>query len=419
MYLGYLSFAEIEIVNEQRLRAYATAMDVLYTCPPECETLRTSLEHAAYTTPAADLAPWYDSALPESGDVAGFRLLEITGMGSPLARPFTATGTGVSIGTISPAPRQMVLRFEALSKDKCASDYAVQWLLKTLAGLNCNEPFYPDLPNRPCGGDDMCFFSCCPTAPADVAARLMTMFKVGLTGSTVIREYEIVPGCAGHACEIEVTLASDPYIWRTPNVAFTDTVEDMTFLGSGELAFPGGCTVAECAVPLPPGCDPITPIITQFPPAPCVGGEPFGDRQVLTMNHYQAFMDMTLVSKKLLSAPIIRWQPVPGVDTDVPIMFGFSRSACGNNDPCEVESIYFIPAYFTSEGFVIDTRLSAAYQTPDGCPLLVTDFELAPVGWDRLACAESMCLHVWIDERTDSRAGTVTVEFATEFTAVC
>lgn len=422
MYLGYLSFAEIEVVNEARTHAYREAMEFPSTCELECETLRTSLEHAPYTTPAADGAPWYDSALPESGDVAGFELLSVTGLGSSLSRGFTATSNGVSIGNINPAPREMVLRFAALAKNKCATDYAIQWLLKTMAGLNCNQPFYPSLPNRPCGGDDMCYFTCCPETPADVDTRLMSIFKVGLTGSAVVADQEIY-GCAGHMCEIEVTLASDPYMWRTPFTAFSASVNEMTFRGADQTFFPENCPIPECVIPEPPGCEPIVPLNPEIPPTPCIGGVPFGSQQRLDFNHYTIALDMSGVSKKLLSAPIIRWIPTPDVETDVPIMFGLSRHQCDITDvtvdPCVMEAIYFVPAYQTDQGFVIDTRLSSAYQTTDGCPILVTDLQLAPTAWDRLACAENMCLHIWIDQRTDSRAGQVTMEFATEFTAGC
>lgn len=418
MYLGYLSFAEIEVVNEARTHAYRAAMEFPSTCELECETLRTSLGHSAYTLPATDNAPWYDPAIPESADVAGFDLLSVAGLGSSLSRPFTNTHNGASIGTIRPAPRQMVLRFAALAKNKCATDYAVEWLLKTLAGLNCNQPFYPNLPNRPCGGDDMCYFSCCPTAPADVAVRQMTIFKVGLTGSTVVDDQEIY-GCAGHMCEIEVTLAADPYIWRTPFTSLDVDITDTTFLSTQERFFPGLCGVAECSIPGPPGCSPIIPVSPPFPPAPCISGTIAGALQLLNMNHYVATLNMTGVSKKLLSAPIIRWSPLPNVTTDVPIMFGLSRNNCNDTNPCQMEAVYFVPSYYTPEGIVLDTRLSAAYQDPSGCSIFVTDYDLAPSSWDRVSCATQMCLHIWINADTDSRAGHIKVEFATQFSAGC
>lgn len=419
MYLGYLSFAEIEIVNEARLHAYATAMDFPPTCELECATLRTSLEHAVYTTPAADNAPWYDPAIPESADVAGFSLFSVTGLGSTISRPFIATNTGVSIGTVIPSPRQMVLRFGAHAKNECASDYAVQWLLKTLAGLNCNQPNYPRLPSRPCGGDDMCFFSCCPTSPADVPTRLMTIFKAGLTGSSIIDSQPIYD-CAGILCEVEVTLAADPYIWRTPFTALDVTMEGATLVGTSDQLFPSNCFESDCFIPSPPGCDLIEPLEPPLPPVPCIGGVTTIDgRQELSMNEYLMPLDMSGVSKKLLSAPIITWEPSDEFGTDIPIMFGLSRQNCADEkiSPCIMEATYLVPGY--SGKFVLDTRISAAYQIPDGCPIFVTDDNLAPSSWDRLACAEEMCLRIWVNADTDLRAGNVTVQFATEFTAGC
>ncbi len=418
MYLGYLSFAEVEVVNEARLYAYRAALDMPSTCEP-CGTLRTSLEHSPYTTPAADGAPWYDPALPESGDVAGYELLSVTGLGSTLGRTTSATSRGVSIGSIVPRPREMVLRFAAIAKNECSADYAVQWLVKTLSGQLCNSTLYPNLPTRVCGGDDMCFFTCCPTSPADVPIRLMTILKAGLVSTTVVDSKDIYD-CAGHLCEVEVVLSADPYIWRSPITVLDVDINDTLWNSQVDLLFPGSCPIAECAVPGPPGCTPITPLAPVAPPTPCIGGVAVGDFQQLSMNRYTAQVSLVgLVPTSLLSAPIIRWQPLPADGADVPIMFGLSRFHTVLQGPCKMDANYFVPGYGASEELVLDTRLSAAYQDPSGCPVYVTDYDLAPVAWDRMTCTDNLYINLWVNAATDSRQGHLTVSFASQFTSAC
>lgn len=214
---SYLTLDSVEIVNHTRLQAYitnglVTGYDHLEACA--CPTLSAaSFGDAPYVSPAADPAPWYDAADPDSADFAGLLVLSMTGMDDrPTSRSVSQAVTGGGVfGRQTVTPRTMVVQGVLLGTSCCGVAYGLRWLGRALGG--CGTPG--------CDGDTMGVLSCCPpeemSAAELQAAYGRTIRRVALTsGPTVTRRAG--GGCAG-GCTADVLFvefilqAAEPWQW--------------------------------------------------------------------------------------------------------------------------------------------------------------------------------------------------------------
>ncbi|MBP2703537.1 hypothetical protein JOL79_06955 [Microbispora sp. RL4-1S] len=289
--IDWLCLGGVEVANNARTAAYAAAglkpsTMQLYGC--ECPGLRQMLGDPAYTTPAADLAPWYDPAEPASADFGGLLVTRIDGARvSPVQRGRTdRLGDGAVLGRRRRAGRTIVVRGLLLGASCCAIEYGMRWLASALDGsLGCGS--------TSCGGDDLRYLTCCPGECDDAAdpyacatPYLRTLREVGLIdGPNEISEIgggtsltaAAAAGCAGGgdcpALEIEFTLfAGLPHALREPvTIATGLTWDPATTTGCIEWSDDPDCLTEaeECAAlqpvpcPLDPACPPA--VVPQIP----------------------------------------------------------------------------------------------------------------------------------------------------------
>lgn len=112
-----------------------------------------------YNTPAIDGAPWYDPAIPESAEFAGFLSTGFEGLGSTYTRSVTESiADGATLGRSRFGSRTMTWKGFLFGSSCCGVAYGLRWLGKTLQGTkNCGNN---------CFGDDLELLVCCPTLEA-------------------------------------------------------------------------------------------------------------------------------------------------------------------------------------------------------------------------------------------------------------
>lgn len=223
---GYLVWNGTEVVNHARLQAYVDAgfapnMDALDICG--CPTLGPSLD-TTYVSPSADPAPWYDAAVPESAEFAGFWLLSVTGDDTrPTSRSVSQSVTGGGVfGRQRVTPRTIVVSGVLLGQSCCGVAYGLRWLGQALDG--CTAPG--------CDGADLEILSCCP--PEDVGSGDLfatygrTMRRVALSsGPTVTRRAGdgCQAGCTADVIFVEFILtAAEPWAWTAPVEMLSESV---------------------------------------------------------------------------------------------------------------------------------------------------------------------------------------------------
>lgn len=153
-----------EIVNDSRTTAYMRngikpgTMQVTGDCG--CgSVLQLAGCDSEYTTPAEDEAPWYDPAIPESAEFAGFLTTEFEGLSSTYTRSITESiADGATLGRSRFGSRTLSWKGYLFGSSCCGVAYGLRWLGKTLQGTkNCGNN---------CFGDDLELLVCCPTIEA-------------------------------------------------------------------------------------------------------------------------------------------------------------------------------------------------------------------------------------------------------------
>lgn len=240
--LDYFTLGGVEIANAVRLNAYlkaeAVGSPLSQAAVCVCPTLTAEmLGDEPYVDPAADEAPWYDPAVPESEDFAGFLVLSMEGIDEyPVARSVTnaITGGGV-LGPARVLPRTIVVTGILLGSTCCGVEYGLHWLTEALQGCAGNQ----------CDGDCMEVYACCPdeemTELCWKESHRRTLRRVALVDGPRVIE-RVGDGCtAGGECSsgadiltVEFTLvAATPWLWtdalpvleaRPPRDTSTDCV---------------------------------------------------------------------------------------------------------------------------------------------------------------------------------------------------
>lgn len=155
-----------------------------------------------FTTPAADDAPWYDPAVPESADVLGVWLEEVR-LSVPWKRDATDALRGAALGPGRFGGRELQLAGWVYTRSAAATAYARNWLFEVLAGAGCEDGC--DLP------DAQVALYCDPERP-DAGAR--TLKRVGLTAFDPEIEPEFPRACG---LKFEATLTAEvPELFLEP-----------------------------------------------------------------------------------------------------------------------------------------------------------------------------------------------------------
>src|SRR5690554_4486701 len=131
-YEGYLCYAGTEVINNARAAAYSQGLVNIH-----CNGgpwLPASLGDEPYTNPAADEAPWWDPAVPESRYFLGVAGLSVTGASDGTA---SSDWTDLLMDGAVPGPvrngaRELLFRVVLVGVGDAALSYGLAWLADTL-----------------------------------------------------------------------------------------------------------------------------------------------------------------------------------------------------------------------------------------------------------------------------------------------
>jgi hypothetical protein len=151
-----MSFAGVELINNDRARAYAEVVGIDVRNP--APDLAASLLDDPYVDPVTDDAVWVDPSLPESGRFYGLAGLEFDGAEEGTgARQWTEL---LSDGGVPGARRrrsnEIEVRAFMFAADDVAMTYGLGWLASALRGSVCASS---------CTGDELCVYAAKPIAP--------------------------------------------------------------------------------------------------------------------------------------------------------------------------------------------------------------------------------------------------------------
>lgn len=397
-YPGYFVLGGNEFINNERVSTYSAALGITAITCAGCTSLARAVNDKPYVSPADDDAPWFDPVVVESKDFAGLLGVEVTGLSKTYGRrdPVPLTTDGSSLHPFRRTHREIQFRAIALAKTDCALSYGFSWLSSVLRG-GCNTG---------CVGDNLCFFTCCPTCDAppeppepdpcmdDSDRYWRQMYNVGLIDMAEPRDTRKVAG--GWLSEITFTLAAgDPFIYSAPVLSTGDTtnrvIRDYDPTVSAKCGEDVDC-LRDPACPVPP-----VPVLPPLPVDACFPTGVFDASQ-------------TLIALPPSSTPV--WaEKVPYIQ----IRSGDRRmeritlrwyldplggTGCTNPDPClacaEI-NIAFIPAQST---LTIDGQTEiASVDCPGGPGLATAEPNLygpggTPFVWPVFRCADAMCVEV-------------------------
>lgn len=162
--------AGLEAINEARTLAYLNAgygpaglvVNAQCACPSvfALAGCADSPGQTAYVSPKADPAPWWDAAIPESNDFAGFYPTSFDGLGATYNRTRTKRIDGTSVlGRRLAEERVITWKGFLFGRTTCAVQYGLRWFIARLAGTGCD-----------CDNEELDIMVCCPTLdPTELA----------------------------------------------------------------------------------------------------------------------------------------------------------------------------------------------------------------------------------------------------------
>jgi len=189
-------------------------------CPEDQLRTLVGCDDAPYSTPADDGAPWYDAAIPESADFAGFYPTSFDGLDSTYTRDvveIVSGGGGGVLGRLRAKPRAMVWRGFLFGRTCCSVAYGLRWLTSVLRQSRCGAE---------CGGEKLDLLVCCPPPAAPVggdnAIFLVTPSSTTYTGGTWTLSY------GGHT--------TTPLAWNATSDDIVNALWALPSIGSGNAA---------------------------------------------------------------------------------------------------------------------------------------------------------------------------------------
>lgn len=421
-----------EIVNAARTTAYLRAgygppnlkVEGECDCPEDRLRLLVGCDDAPYSTPTDDAAPWYDPAIPESADFAGFYPTSFEGLESTYTREVTEVMTGGGggvLGRLRVKPRTMTWKGLLFGRTCCSVAYGLRWLTSVLRQSRCGAE---------CGGERVDLLVCCPPAlsdPADCGCgdlpgvgipadddTFRTLYNVGLVEGPLVKSQRSARGQCGCSAimEIEFSLvAGNPRLYRQP-VLLADAVP---FGATGTcpewvvVASPADCpppapgvftplcdqtpaaivTDPACPHPsLPPVfvadescfCDPFTPLNLCTPVPASTYGLDFQGAPVFSV--YSGSDALRSTTIRLVENPL-------GLDCDV-----VSADACNY---CDFITIRYIPAHSTLTIDGVNRRVTIT--TPGGDVQPGEQFMVGNYSWPVLECID-YCVCATVDDFT-------------------
>lgn len=237
---GYFSFAGNEIVNAGRTTAYAKALTPMLQVDNcvGCDDLRLAVNLAIpgnptrtgadielqtrYTTPKADLAPWYDANDPDTEGFAGFLPLSVSGIVDSTREANVIEGTkdGGSIGRPRRKTKEVRMSGVLIAKSEPSLEAGMRWLKAALQGRNCNDV-------DGCDGYELRYFDACPDSiPLGGTDHLAPPIVYTFLGN---EHWEVFGGAGtftadGTLGKYTTTAPAGEYLRYTPVGAVDDTI---------------------------------------------------------------------------------------------------------------------------------------------------------------------------------------------------
>lgn len=253
------------------------------------------LGHEPYESPAADGAPWFDPAVPESGDFYGVWPMSVDGLDTTEIKQ--AEGQAAGDGGYFGIPRApiRVVKVEALvlASTPAGGAYGLTWLSQALLGDSCSAPstgrvlrFLRSLP----------ITGAVPTTPDVMAAGLheeRSVLDVVCTDVVSVKDAfgaYLPDGRRAPTCS-RVTFAlsaGNPWLWGAERqlVAAKSLASGTAMTVAFERQESGVCPSA-CAPTTPRLTDPSRPPVTPLPrpitPAASVGCEPLESKRIVAV----------------------------------------------------------------------------------------------------------------------------------------
>lgn len=274
----YLTFGGVEIINTARAFAYTRRFGYPLACGG-C-----NVPGVQYTTPAADDAPWYDPAVPESARVLGFSGVAVEGIRRGATRRdqiLLANGGGVP-GRPRSGPRTLRVELIMWAEDECALSYAAAWLAAALATDDCTAS---------CTGSELGVLVCC--SATDAAAGLRTLYGAAVSeGPEELESWRSSCGVYAAAVEVMIT-AGQPFLFRPSLIEVTTVAVNAgpVSLFSPIIGNDADCLPDESCF-WPPGCD----LPPEIPPGedfldPCAPVLPYdAHRQIIAVDDLPSWL---------------------------------------------------------------------------------------------------------------------------------
>jgi hypothetical protein len=275
-YRGWFNLGEMELANASRVVDHLAVPDdgssPLCGCNlhvgyddtwPELKLLMTGSADPYVITEA----PWYDAAIPESGEFAGVWVMDVKGLDAlPVQRELSENlCAGGVASTHRDAARPITFTALIVACSNAGAEFGLDWLACVLRQATVR------------GGVPMTFLGSHPSGTAGALDPRM-MNSVVLTSSATVMETSGRGGSSRHrqssVYRVEFTLtAGDPYVYASPTDEIVSwdstTTEPITWVHAPNCNSPADC---DLPVMFSTGCEP--PQITVVPaaPVPTCGG---------------------------------------------------------------------------------------------------------------------------------------------------
>lgn len=214
MFTGYMTIDGTEILNVNRVSAYAEALAPGLTLRCTAPGLNLALRQSPYTTPARDNAPWYRVTRPATGRFLGVYPLDIEGLDDS-TETITTNELTVNGGVFS-RPRFGMKELRVIAYAVALDDEALEEGMAWLRSVLSNEGIDGQLG---CTGRQVRMFSATPRTSSDATSLGRTFYEVEkVEGPLKKAEYK----SRYSIIKIEFTLsAGKPWAWTDPTTVAT------------------------------------------------------------------------------------------------------------------------------------------------------------------------------------------------------
>ena len=401
MYGGYLSYGGVEIVNAERVGAYAgTPYTPRLMQRHPAPELAEVLGHGEYTDAVSDGAPWIREGVAYAEEFLGFYPLAIQGIDdSTLTSSMTSLiDDGAIAAPPSHGPREIRVRGVLIATSLRGVEVGAAWLRGAMERTPCT-------PGDACGGEEVVYYQAQPEAAAP-ALHKRTLFRVAtLSGLRTVRDYAPVRGALR---EVEfILVAGTPWGFADPVQVVNSALLSGT-AGTAEVACPSLAYTTDDLV-----LDPALPALPTPPAPPAITPTPMPT----TWTRYPALIPASISDRPGRVAPVITMTTTGSARRNVRVRFYRDTNATlGLDVPvCDYLGEVMVTYVPADSVLTIDARTREIYvEVAGGDPQPAGHLALGssgrPIRWPTLSCQSAYT--VLIDSETALTGTTVLIDVA-------